>query len=1536
MAQVTKSVKPIYVATDVDERSQKPDSAKFIKNLRIGFNRNGRAVGSEANSGSNMGARTPLLSNIACSNLPLPYGFNKSLGSYESQETNELYYFNYNGSGNHGIYMIDGSTMQAHTLIVDPKLGFSLLPQFAIPAHRVHLKVIYSTNAAGERIVKEKYLMFTNGHRWQYWINVLAAVKTEGFTKPDHYWKLHPPHFDRRELFEYATRPPHFAPVVKELPLKTEDKRKRNNMMRRSTQFAYQYIYTDGRTTTLSQYSNPYEGTKMSGSAPRCLELTLYAGSPMVEKIRILRRHCDGDWKLYDTINKYPSCAENDPAIIGEEYWKRTKAWDGFSYNAADNTIKYTYCSDKECTPFSQEDANRFFTDLPLRSIAMTAAGDAILFGDNEYGYDNLSCEVLSKFKLSTGFTSGGSAGGSCMPKTVKITVYSVAVRDAEMCQFSWKNGEADKEIKFGGCYVNIFGTSIKADEANLFELNYADNPGPRMYLAGTPYYAYGKQYKVTPGHKLEEIGVIDSTINDQLAAVRATFYEGGFYVNKYEFNVPAGRYIARMSRHNTKAEDDYQKTSTYVMGIADSKRGLGQQGYLMQSTLVTRNKEIEIDATNGDVDLWGTGKDMFYVFVPYDYQEDWNHRWRFIEGYVMEDKEDKLPVELLHVEPDAGRSEYRRHTDHTDHNGFYWVYSARGEAKEMRAQFSGTFNCNMKNNFFKSNDVPYKERGYYKDDIYMADINGGKFGACNRVILRGTVQDADGNGIENVAVTVSRGSTAYTLADGTFELIVHNSYEARRLDRIYYNASATGFLTNDDCTPIEVDVYDSSLTQCTVCTERVYPVMIKRKFRSSAGAFTGRGLKGGGRYGIAVIGHDLAGRATYANLIGYVDIPTIIETEKFAFPVITVSVTGSLKLPSDIAYLSFARTRNLNNESYLQWVGDKIEYLDRSGEVVGTPSVATRARIKIQSLLDYNTENNFSTTTTYQFVRGDYIRIYDDGNGKYFKPDDKGYLDLQILGTNWNEAQEAMGQAQNNTGGEGDEDQATMDGAHLIVAHDRRLEDLKDSCGFWIELNRPNECKDKEQYCEIAGMYPVIRGEIKETAITLDTWDTFFQQRIIPNKECAGKAILHPFESNSITDFWGENCGSCGRLTIRDEGAKRRWYPDDVIKSDELVNEGRYNGLGTFREKNRKQFKGQSWGGIIAMHAERNIIGYVCQNDWFTTDYEMNVARVREDGVVLATLPNALGDPNQKVGSNWGCEYEHTSSILFEDGKIFYCDAKNANVVALDYRQASDLASIDNKSYFTEKFKFVMDYNRSACMGDYEKNAIDIIAGYDPLHRELHITFRPRRNNSVSPSAFANNEREIKMDHQETFTFSLDDGKWVRFAGFCPEAYGTFRNAKTGVEMVSFSVGVPFTHNSRNVTSFNNFFSVPTERVLDVVFNDEERIIYQNVIVDDPHLPWFIDKIETSEHNCFSYLPLSYFKKKMNVWYAELLRDMNSYNVQDGYLYRTMLIDGKTLFGDWARMRFVGDPRKTDAYSELKGLDVQVTGSTPFKQETK
>ena len=102
----------------------------------------------------------------------------------------------------------------------------------------------------------------------------------------------------------------------------------------------------------------------------------------------------------------------------------------------------------------------------------------------------------------------------------------------------------------------------------------------------------------------------------------------------------------------------------------------------------------MEIDCTGGDIDVWGNGNDLFYIYCPYNENVT---TYRFIEGYFQESPNSPLGVELYNYNivtgGSVGSDDYGRFTDK---NGFYFSYTKNAHAGISDIHITGNINCTL------------------------------------------------------------------------------------------------------------------------------------------------------------------------------------------------------------------------------------------------------------------------------------------------------------------------------------------------------------------------------------------------------------------------------------------------------------------------------------------------------------------------------------------------------------------------------------------------------------------------------------------------------------------------------------------------------------------------------------------------------------------------------------------------------------------------------------------------------------------------
>lgn len=1563
--QAQDKILPLFLNTDSAHETLKPNESPYIKDAGWDINGNpalGLGTDNGTGEGQNFLVLSPGRSNISIPNVLLPDGYNKNIGNFYSEVTQETFCFNFNINGNHGIYSVDGNELTWTKIIIDPELNFRDDQEAFIADHRVKLRTVTDKNG----VVVEKFLTWTDSKNWQGFINVMAAIKTDGFNASlFHYWKLQPPHFDRREYLELAVRPPMYKPTAVAIPNTNNDTGKINRLIDKAFQFAYDKVNTDGRYTTLSPYSLPLiikseDFLNNPDQLPKNGKITMDAGSPLTEKIRIYVRQCGGDWFLYDTIYKYSTCGLSPNEILGTDYWLRTNPWTNYNYNAILNTIDYIFDFSKVSEIIDQPNALRLQNDLPQLSVGMTDLGDSIAFGDNRYGYPNFGCEITNNIDIvvQEKDTSG------CNVPIRKIRLYAYIGRCADSFDFcsqvSFFLG-SDTAVRFGGMDFGSGSIAFDQTETTTFDLNFADRKSLRCYLKGTPYFSDGVFYQVAPNFSLSKVSAApyDLTINESKTAIQTIFDSGSYFVCVFDFIVPAGKYIATLGRHNVASTADYRNTSTYILGLANSRSTTiisGNNTSLVPSTsIVTFSKEMELDCTGSDIDVWGNGHDLFYVYCPYITQQG-NKKFRFIEGYFFESVNDPLPLEsfaytMNHGDLDNGGMV-------TDKNGFYFAYTKASNADVVDIEFNQTkLNCTYPIDF----TIVTSRSGIGwcpNSPAYLTDYNSGVVGDCNRIVVSGKITNLDGTiDYSGISVSIVGGNTVISRQDGTFTLIVHNGQQGNRVNNIYINAGGSYIITTANCGNIPLFIFDESLSPCVNCQVRNFPQPINLAINIQNTSQTS--LKEGGKYSVGCYGADLAGRLMFVNVIKDVAVPSFLERDdvKATFFQSVISNTLNFSAYPDIKWFTFSISKNLGVLKYIQWVGDSINFIDSNGNVVNDPNTAVFVSIAIDSLYNYNIARNFTTLSNYQFVTGDRLRILDDGSGHLLDVATNGDpIDVQILGTNYNQA--AVNAGILPTTAVENPSQATIannKSITLIVRYDSRLNKVFNKTGFWIEIYTPAQESQTIPYCEVAGFWPIINNRIATftgydtnnvplynfpATIDLDFWDTYFLSRNIPIPNVGLEFFNHPFESANISDNWGANCSSCGRQYVKNDNARQQWYPLDVIKGDNFVADGVLNGIGVFRSENRKQFKESfSWGGIVAMKTQGSIVMFLCENNWFTTNFNFQYIFANAEGVQVANLDDKLSEPHQKLGSEYGVDFEDTSSILFYDKYAFWYDSKNESFVLCDYRNAMDITEFNQqtgaqgyvKSYFISKTKFIKSWNQ----GVGKEKRFDVLTGIDMDRNNVYVSFRPRRNNSNKLSSYVNDRFNWDLKHQETIVFNIPTGRWVRSVGFVPESYAILKGDKSGVQLLSFAAGKPYYHNSGN-DSFAEYYGQQVTPNFIGVLNKAPDVnkILQSISIDSNPYCFWVDLIYSNFYNSYSYLSLNQFKKKENLFYAAVLRNLNSYpSNQPEDLFRSNLFDGGRTYGLYFVIRFIMDLNNLNKYNEMKGCSFLFTTSGNLKK---
>lgn len=180
-----------------------PNAAAFIKNLTQNINVN---AGSPSESGSNAEVLTPIEGNQKLGNISFPSGANYCVGSYSSEQTNELYFAVYNSGGQHSVWVISGDNGSVTLVYQGSLLPFVLDSQYFYSEGRMTLELRSYVDPVTGTETNFKFLIFTNNYKYQCLLDVQASIATGSYLTP--YFTDSAAFYNPLELIHYGVTLP--------------------------------------------------------------------------------------------------------------------------------------------------------------------------------------------------------------------------------------------------------------------------------------------------------------------------------------------------------------------------------------------------------------------------------------------------------------------------------------------------------------------------------------------------------------------------------------------------------------------------------------------------------------------------------------------------------------------------------------------------------------------------------------------------------------------------------------------------------------------------------------------------------------------------------------------------------------------------------------------------------------------------------------------------------------------------------------------------------------------------------------------------------------------------------------------------------------------------------------------------------------------------------------------------------------------------------------------------------------------------------
>jgi hypothetical protein len=1489
---------PIRLELDFSDEDMTPECARFIKNLS--FFRGDTSEVSTNQSGKTGKYRPLEATQVYDESFQLPPGVNHYIGACSVKEENCVILHWWNSLGNHSIWYVNGEEASIQKVYVGECLNFQLRPENFIHEAGAWLEVFNYIDPETDLPRKRSYYFFTDGYNDMRFICIEDAIATDGFNQ------VAVPYLQSSYspclLINAGVPDPEGCPEIVEV--QNDDRSQQNNLRFNTWQFRTRFIDVYGRPSEWGDISELYIPGKndclgTSDFLPRCLDIVFDAGYPLVNIIEVAFRNCNSpQWYKDNSLFLYKGSNLSD-------WWKRGRNPE-VNYNAETNKITYRFCKDKECDPIDQNETNRTQNPIPRVTQSIAKIGKYLSVWNNRSGFAPLGTEILEQISLTV--TPPDTAVSSPVRSAeIFVPIYNVyigtyqPVYEIEGGQWVW-GGRKD----FTDDYVNTIASGYQMYFGDL------NRSGFIGYLAGTgipPASTVSELYYVNNDNemvKVEDFSIIHEPseyINDVdfLPVFKRKYYL------KFTFNnVAPATYVFRIADHRAKLGDtNFYNTSTYVAGQFLWADKDVQFNYDNPYSL---SKEIIVDLCNQNYDSLNDNK----VLAIYDMTEPRNEgasRSKIVDGYIYETKvNDKYqtPIELLNTRI-AGDD--RRNGFISDHNGFYFGSVRRDNGFDVIIE--GYCNCVKKEirNFRVegSEDRLYTNTFDLKTEL-DSECKSFPDNPCNRVIIKGKVTECDsGLGVPGVGIVLTRGRYTLTNENGEYSIIAH--YDSRsntgRSDTLYYTPTTCSFTGCDSICVEPIPVLIFPCNPSATCSEIIMEVAERQ-----IDYITERGLLSGGNYGVAIWGEDWLGRHQFAQTKDsfYFTTPTLIQTKTLAPSSVEIFIPPSVTFPSWMTELNFGITKELSmNGVYITWIVDKVEFVDNSGNV--NDIAPTQIKIWYSSLNEYNAQNNFNTTTGWQFivqdpngnqqnVTSDYVEFYINGDGSFFP-----------------ELVRALVKYDNT-------------GQYFLINYDSALKNLKQYAQ--IRLGRPQDCANKGSFYQVCGTVKVVNGKAQKSRVVLNAFDTYYKYRQIPipvgSEEDPQNIVRNfgfPFEHHSPSDFWGDHCINIGAPNVRNPYEAELTKENEVMLSGAISVNGQLNFFNYFDEALSKNFNTWDFGGVVAALPQTGVVLVICQNDTFTVGYADNLLRQTPSGIQVPSGENAFGEPNRKLGLNYGCSFFDKNTIREKQSLVQWLDSRECALIQHNYSDVYIVSRVDLSkgivggidSWLRSKVKYVQEWNKNN-----PENKKYFHGGIDPNARQYLLS-----DYTIGQSEYVNNEREVKVEKNETIAFDYLNNFFREFISYTPQGYAFLEGQAKDIQLFSVANNTLFLHYTQSLAKqFNIFYGQSVNRVIRTVtvLDKMQKKKFLTITVMGKNL-YFADQIIT-DSNQLTRMLKSAFKQGDFYWQGAVRCNLATPN-DPNYpgKFEKNVLEGDLMYGSILDVRLIGDPDEDTVFTELVGIIV-------------
>lgn len=1492
---------PLKLDLDNSPQYIQSDSAYFLKGIETTW----QIVGGKAQNAKEL---KPSESNYLYCSVSLPAGDNTVIGYYYYAEGNEGYVVVHNSNKEHFIYRLKGNTGQCEVVYrfcKDGDIAANIVnePKYYFSKGRIAIKSLCRYLPDGTKeLYKEMALV--NKKIPNIRIIIEDSIATNSFTTP-FFDKGNNCCGDKCRIIKTGLTTPMQEIKIIPIPVSAADAGNQNRMFNQIFQFRIQEENVWGKVSEYGLISDAYNNSggcsTDSSSQPHCVWLELNTPCPDTVKVTVAVRSChldktlssDGNiispWKRAYTVNLYDQT--NQSLKWYERVYDRNNQDLQFINN--DKKIRLKFCNNRECKTVASASV-RNINPAPLTSGSVASIGNGFAYADNENDLPAFPIEDIEKLKVEVIEQPG------CEVKYQNVKVWMAVHNYETINQPVYTFGENtgfggfDKNVDVLNPTAGLKYTSAIGDEGPFnSKSGYGQRfpkgvKGFRAILAGTKYTAVSQQF-LKLGSELTEIGPLELETSELRKYVTDIIRRGGVFLQCFDFGlVPQSNYVFRIMGHSDDESDvsSLERTSTFYRDTTFFS------GYVA-ARVITQNfqKEILINTTNGQ-DYDSMVADQLAIVQDITYP---SHDAYCVRGYLYEDRDNLIPVELAEVHKTRD-DDYI--VNYSDHNGFYWWTTRYGG--DYKLQLKGSRKCQY-GTLLAQTENKHDYGTTKSPDLFVTDrIPTYSTELCNRYLVKGTIKECNTNaGMSGIAVILGRSAPAFTNKNGEFTIVAHY-YNGRGADKMIVSTPGLCEVVDCNCGPINI-IIDVAQPACVDCNEQSRNVGT-----FSLKTIVNNGVPFGMRTQIGLIGHK-AGLMTAIQTSEklFLNIPTEQEKGNSFHSLIKVTLpdTFSDAICKNFDRITLAWSKNTNYEDWIDWAADKVDFVDNADNI--NTINPTKVKIWYRSLNQYNILRGLNTNTVWNIKDtngdsrvGDVVEFIQNANGKYFPPNTEAIV------------------------------QYDKEGTYFLVDYTNELKDLKDGVKFklkrqyacetaksFYEYPLPiNFCKDckprnddgeivKEVILKIVASYNLPRQipVITDVKSVVDGVEVTNQVKTI-------KVYPFTFEHHSPSDTWGDHCNNGGRINQINPYEGKKCDRTQILLTGALnqSSDGAVNYLDYFSLEDEFVLDEKGFGSITALLVrDDDTLLIICGLTCFVLRYNDDRAVVTQDGYVKLPTNKRFSRPERNPSFSFGCQPDDINTIGYKDSIAWFMDGQRQAIVLHNFSEAVDI-STGIQSWLVPAIKKVKA-NADSMYWHF---------GYDRRLGKIFITKFVR-------GQYVNNEIGHTIDKSETFSYNIIGKAWAQ-CNFTPEYYGEMDGDQFDSQFFSFKNALAWGHHNAVNPSpiYLNYFGIQCIPVIGIVTNKEgtaEKMFVSNEIYCRQRTfetgLFILEDLETSMAQK-SQVYEGQWEWGAGRSYAAYLCDTQ--NIDACEERQDVLMDGDTLFGKWLKALYIPAPGYAGEYFEI------------------